>query len=205
MFVAGWGMLENPPQPPLTVNTLLNAALLWVALMFLTLCLMAVFSFIKVAFPKTFLPFKRARVEFRESGIMVAPEDTSKSFETPWSDIKDAREHLDFVYIPVVFGNKRLNWITQFKLPLKKVILIMDKQRLTSGNYNSLKGWLSGAGTCQMRNAKFEHSYGSCVALPRVHRVRLLLFVVKAIGLFDEEKTASLVEAARGRIPLEGP
>jgi hypothetical protein len=25
MFVTGWGMLENPPQPPLTVNALLNA------------------------------------------------------------------------------------------------------------------------------------------------------------------------------------
>jgi hypothetical protein len=45
----------------------------------------------------------------------------------------------------MVFGNKRLNWIAQFKLPLKKFILIMDKQRLTPDNYNSLKGWLSGA------------------------------------------------------------
>jgi hypothetical protein len=145
MFVTGWGILENPPQPPLTVNTLLNAALLWVALMFLTLSLMAVFSLIKVGFPKTFLPFKRARVEFRESGIMVVPEDTSKSFETPWSDIKGAREYLGFVLIPVVFGNERLNWIAQFKLPLKKFILIVDKQRLRPDNYNSLKSWLSGA------------------------------------------------------------
>ncbi|HXQ08795.1 MAG TPA: hypothetical protein VN831_29070 [Bradyrhizobium sp.] len=109
MFVAGWGMLENPPQPPLTVNTLLNAALLWVALMFLTLCLMAVFGLIKVGFPKTFLPFKRARVEFRESGIMVVPEDTSKSFETPWSDIKGAREYLDFVFIPMVLSSPTIH------------------------------------------------------------------------------------------------
>jgi hypothetical protein len=127
------------------VNTLLNATLLWLALMFMTLCFMAVFSFIKAGFPKTFLPFKRARVEFRESGIMVVPEDTSKSFETPWFDIKGAREYLDFVFIPVVFENKRLNWITQFKLPLKKVGLIIDKQRLTPDNYISLKGWLSRA------------------------------------------------------------